>query len=84
MLKLNPSEVRKLDILTINSRMFLIKQDDKVIAAELSIGGFQGLIRFLSSGKSEMKEYTKVIERYSSEKPEDWIAPLYDELENIT
>jgi len=84
LLKLSPSEVRKLDILTINSRMFLIKQDDKVIAAELSIGGLQGLVRFLSSGKSEIEEYTKVIERYSSEKPEDWVGPLYDELENIT
>jgi type IV secretion system protein VirB4 len=84
LLKLSPSEVKKLDILTINSRMFLIKQDDKLIAAELSIGGLQGLVRFLSSGKSEMEAYTKIIERYSSEKPEDWVGQLYDELENIT
>ena len=54
LLKLTPDEVRKLEVLTINTRMFLIKQDERVIAAELSIGGLQGLTRFLSSGKLEM------------------------------
>ncbi len=82
-LKLSPIEIKKLEVLTINTRMFLIKQDAKVIAAELSIGGFQGLTRFLSSGKMEMEAYARIVEQYSSEKPEDWVAPLYDELDNI-
>jgi type IV secretory pathway VirB4 component len=64
--------------------MFLIKQDGRVIAAELSIGGLQGLTRFLSSGNLEIEAYTKIIEQYSSEKPEDWVGPLYDTLENVT
>ncbi len=84
LLKLTPDEVRKLEVLTINTRMFLIKQDERVIAAELSIGGLQGLTRFLSSGKLEIEIYEKIVEQYSSEKPEDWVGPLYDELENIT
>ena len=82
-LKLTQYEVKKLATLTISSRMFLIKQDGRVIAAELSIGGLQGLTRFLSSGTSEMEAYTEIVKQYSSDKPEDWVGPLYDELENI-
>ena len=84
LLKLTSAEVKKLELLTINTRMFLIKQDGRVIAAELSIGGLQGLTRFLSSGNLEIEAYTKIIEQYSSEKPEDWVGPLYDTLENVT
>jgi type IV secretion system protein VirB4 len=84
LLKLTSAELKKLELLTINTRMFLIKQDGRVIAAELSIGGLQGLTRFLSSGNLEIEAYTKIIEQYSSEKPEDWVGPLYDTLENVT
>lgn len=84
LLQLTQGELRKLEMLTINARMFLIKQDNKVIAVELSIGGLQGLTRFLSSGKLEMEAYTKIVEQHSSEKPENWVGPLYDELDNIT
>ena len=84
LLKLTTAEVNKLELLTINTRMFLIKQDGRVIATELSIGGLQGLTRFLSSGNLEIEAYTKIIEQYSSEKPEDWVGPLYDTLENVT
>ncbi|MFK7967571.1 MAG: hypothetical protein AB8B68_00125 [Rickettsiaceae bacterium] len=48
------------------------------------LGGLQGLTRFLSSGKLEIEIYEKIVEQYSSKKPEDWVGPLYDELENIT
>ena len=84
LLKLTSAEVNKLELLTINTRMFLIKQDGRVIATELSIGGLQGLTRFLSSGNLEIEAYTKIIEQYSSEKPEDWVGPLYDTLEKVT
>ena len=84
LLKLTSAEVKKLEVLTINTRMFLIKQDGRVIATELSIGGLQGLTRFLSSGKAEIEAYRKIVELYASEKPEDWVGPLYDELENVT
>ena len=84
MLKLNPVEAKKLALLTINNRMFLIKQDGRIIAAELSIGGLQGMTRFLSSGKLEIEAYEKIIKQYPSNQPEDWVGPLYDELNNIT
>ena len=84
MLKLNPVEAKKLALLTINNRMFLIKQDGRIIATELSIGGLQGMTRFLSSGKLEIEAYEKIIKQYPSNQPEDWVGPLYDELNNIT
>ncbi len=84
MLQLTPAEAKKLATLTINTRMFLIKQDGRIIAAELSIGGLQGMTRFLSSGKLEIEVYEKIIRQYPSNQPEDWVGPLYDELNNIT
>ncbi len=84
MLQLTPAEAKKLATLTINTRMFLIKQDGRIIAAELSIGGLQGMTRFLSSRKLEIEVYEKIIRQYPSNQPEDWVGPLYDELNNIT
>ena len=82
-INLTPAEVKKLEALNLSSRMFLIKQDGSTIASELSIGGVPGLVRFLSSGLSEIEIYKKVIDQYSATKLEDWVGPLYDELSNI-
>ncbi len=80
---LTKEEVKKLESLNLSSRMFLIKQDGKTIASELSIGGLPGLTRFLSAGKTEMELYKQVVSQYSSDKPENWVGPFYDELSNI-
>lgn len=82
-LDLTNIELKKLESLNIASRMFLIKQDNKVIAAELSIGGLPGITRFLSSGKSEVEIYNKLIAESGGEAPEKWFPKMYDELENI-
>ena len=63
--------------------MFLIKQDGKSIASELSIGGFPGLTRLLCSGEEEMDIYREVTKEFGEEKVEDWVQALYEELENI-
>ncbi|MCP5362974.1 MAG: VirB4 family type IV secretion/conjugal transfer ATPase [Rickettsiaceae bacterium] len=84
MLQLNPAEAKKLATLTINTRMFLIKQEGRIIAAELSIGGLPGMTRLLSSGKLEIEAYEKIIRQYPSNQLEDWVGPLYEELNNIT
>lgn len=82
-LNLSMTEVRKLETLTVASRMFLIQQDGKTIASELSIGGLPGLTRILSSGVSEIEIYKKVISQNSPDKLENWVGPLYDELASI-
>ena len=81
---LDKNELNKLAGLTIPSRMFLIKQNGKSIASELSIGGLPGLTRLFCSGKAERDIYLEVIKEYGDEAPENWVQQLYEEFENIT
>jgi type IV secretion system protein VirB4 len=83
-LGLDDNEFRKLSGLTVTSRMFLIKQDGKAIASELSIGGLRGLTRLFCSGQLERNIYLEVIKQFGDENPEDWVQGLYEEFENIS
>lgn len=80
---LDTNELHKLAGLTVTSRMFLIKQDGKSIASELSIGGLPGFTRLFCSGKAEREIYLEIIKEYGHEKPENWVQQLYEEFENI-
>lgn len=82
-LSLDKIEFEKLSSLSISSRMFLIKQNNKTIAVELSIGGLQGVLRILSSGKNEIKAYEEIIREIDKENVEEWVSLLYEELSNI-
>ena len=82
-LGLDSTVLKNLARLTVSSRMFLIQQDNKTIASELSIGGLPGLTRILCSGKSEHIIYKEVIKEFGDKKSEDWVQAFYDELENI-
>lgn len=82
-LGLEPVELRKLSNMTVSSRMFLIRQDKKTIASELSIGGMPALMRILCSGDREIEIYKEVVKEFGDKKPEDWVEALYAELENI-
>ena len=82
-LGLEPAELRKLSAMTVSSRMFLIRQDKKTIASELSIGGLPALMRILCSGEREQEIYKEVVKEFGDTKPEDWVEALYTELENI-
>ena len=42
------------------------------------------MTRLLSSGKLEIEAYEKIIRQYPSNQLEDWVGPLYEELNNIT
>ncbi|GAB4162716.1 MAG: VirB4 family type IV secretion/conjugal transfer ATPase [Rickettsiaceae bacterium] len=81
---LSPAELKKLSSMTVSSRMFLVKQDNITIAAELSIGGLPGLTRLLCSGEAERNIYKEVIKDTGNASPEDWVEAVYSELENIT
>lgn len=83
MLNLTNIELKKLESLNIASRMFLIKQDNKVIAVELSIGGLPGIIRLLSCSKAEIAIYDKLVSESGGASPEKWFPKMYDELENV-
>ena len=64
--------------------MFLIKQDDKTIAAEFKIEELPGLSRLLSSTEQERKIYKEVVDEFGEDSPDDWVQPLYEKLEEET
>jgi hypothetical protein len=51
--------------------MFLIKQNGKSIASELSIVTLLGLTRPFSSGKDKRGIYLEIIKEYGDETPEN-------------
>ena len=79
-LNLTKKEIAKLSSLSSTSRMFLLKQNDQSVAAELSLGGFIGILKILSSKDEERKIYQKIIAEYS-EDIEKWLQPLYEAFE---
>ncbi len=81
-LGLNGSEISKLSKFTISSRMFLIQQNGKSVALELSIGGLTGIVRILSCRDVELKIYQEILEQYPKHS-DNWINPLYKALNNI-
>ena len=81
-LSLDQAELKKLSKLSVSSRMFLIKQDGKTIASELSIGGLPGLTRLFCSGRDEREIYKEVVKEFGDEAPDNWVQEFYEELEN--
>ncbi len=79
-LELNASEINKLSKFSVVSRMFLMKQNDQTVALELSIGGLSGITKILSCREPEIQIYQKILEKYPGH-PDDWINPLYRELD---
>lgn len=77
---LSKVEMNKLFELVPTARSFLINQDDKTLASELSIGGLPGIVRMLSSRKSERDDYRKFISELG-EDVSDWVSPLYEKLD---
>lgn len=83
-LNIDRASLTKLSRLSISSRMFLIKQDDKTIAAEFKIEELPGLSRLLSSTEQERKIYKEVVDEFGEDSPDDWVQPLYEKLEEET
>ena len=80
-LKMNQTEFKKLSSLSTEMNLFLIKQDQKSIASELSIGGHPGLIKILCSTETEKKMLETILQDEDNTKIEDWVKILYDQLE---
>lgn len=80
MLDLKRFEAEKLFAFLISSRMFLIKQDGKSIATELSIGGLVAITKILSCKPEDLEIYKSILQ--SNEVGADvWLKPLYEALE---
>ncbi|WP_323738875.1 VirB4 family type IV secretion/conjugal transfer ATPase [Candidatus Trichorickettsia mobilis] len=82
LLGLNKAEIDKLLTFNLASRMFLVKQGAQAIAAELSIGGFIGMVRILSADTEELAVYQQILAKYPGH-PDNWIDHLYEALDNI-
>ncbi|NRB11041.1 MAG: VirB4 family type IV secretion/conjugal transfer ATPase, partial [Rickettsiaceae bacterium] len=82
-LNLTEEEAKKLTKLNALARTFLIKQDDKAISSELSIGGLRGLTRILSSTKVERDIYVEIVKKHGDKDPKDWVGALYEEFEML-
>ncbi len=78
-LELNNSEIKKLSKLSPVSRMFLIQQNGQSVVLELSIGGLIGITKILSCREPELQIYHEILEKHPGN-PDDWINPLYIEL----
>ena len=76
-------EVEKLNSLNPSSRAFLIIQDKRAIASELSIGGLPGLVSILSANSLARNLYIQIVKESGAENLELWLSKLYQELDRI-
>lgn len=76
---LTKQEIAKLLKLQIQSRAFLIKQNNSSVIAEFSIGGITALLKILSSDEEDRKIYQNILEQHAGH-PDNWIGPLYEAL----
>lgn len=82
-LNLTESDLKKLSKVVATSRQFLIQQDGEVLASELDIDDLPGVSRILCSVKEERAIYKEIIKKHGNEKIENWVQPLFEELDNV-
>lgn len=82
-LRISENDITKLSNFSSNSRMFLIKQEGKVIGATLGIEKLTALTKFLSSGKEEKRLYEEIIREFGKDAPENWVQALFEEFQDI-
>lgn len=80
-LGLSQIELRKLAMMTISSRTFLIRQDDQIIASELSISRYAALVKMLCSSAVEVEQANKLLKKYEKEDISAWVEAVYDEFD---
>jgi len=82
-LNLDNIQIKKLASLSINSRMFLIKQDNKVIASELSIAALPGVLRILSSNPEDRQMGNELMDEYAGKSIAEWVESLHKQLSQV-
>ncbi len=73
-LNLTKIEESKLASINIISRLFLMKQNNKTRALEISLGGIPGILKMLSASDKDIAIYEKI----RSESGKNWIVDLYN------
>lgn len=81
-LAIDETETAKLDSLNPAARTFIINQDGRSIASELSIGGLQGLTQILSAPKYVRDLYVQLVKEIGVENLENWVKELYEKLDD--
>ncbi len=74
---LTDAEAKKIGEFSAISRLFLLKQDERALSLELSLGGLPGILKMLSASERDLALY-KTIKAKEREKPDDWAIELYD------
>ena len=81
-LGIDEAEAAKLHSLSPAARSFIVNQDGRSIASELSIGGLQGLTQILSAPKYVRDIYVELVKEIGVENLENWVRALYEKLDN--
>lgn len=76
---LTATEEKKIHSFSAISRLFLMTQDNRSLALELSLGGLSGVFKMLSCQEEDLEIYRKV-RAESDPDGEDWVIKLYDKL----
>lgn len=78
-LNLTQAEKTKLESFNLLSRLFLMKQNNRTMVLELSLGGLPGIVKILSASAKDLEIYKKV---KSEKEQENWIIDLYNIFRN--
>lgn len=82
LLELTKEEIFKLKKFSIQSRMFLINQNEQSIAAELSIAGLAWVSRLLSAKSKELEIYHDTLKKYPGHS-DNWLPHLINALSDF-
>lgn len=72
--------LEKLKATSLDSRLFVIRQDDHPIMVELSLGGVQSLLRILSCSPKDLEQAKQLQQQFGIENTQ-WLSELYNVLE---
>lgn len=78
LLGITPMEEKRVHSFSAMSKLFLMTQDNRSLALELSLGGLPGILKMLSCREKELEIYRKIRAECDPDS-EDWVIKLYDE-----
>lgn len=78
-LMLTDKEYDIIKSMLVSSRLFLVKQDGRSATCELSLGGFQGILRLLLSDRRIVEKCNEIMAIHG-EDPKNWLIEFYDSI----
>ncbi len=80
MLNIDQNDMEKLQNFKAGYYQFILNQDGKTIATELSIGALPGLLKILVSNDYDLAIYKEIMDQKGESAPEEWVEELYEKL----